>query len=758
MKKIISLLLAAVMLLSLSAVSAFAANGPMPTDPESWGGGARIGFSDYNSPNTAYVVNDHGEGLVIDNTVFPGASYDKSTNTLTLNNVDAQNHSLFIWYMGDDFKLKVEGTNNVGVIYVNNMFSIYNTILNIIGTGSLTVNENKEESVAISMWSEGDGGNARLSVADSVTLHLYAGGTSEDTVRVIATKAGTAAQAISVGGKGVDGVVGERVVYTDYEEANVMVVSNVDRQYTDGYVAKSKSDPTGKYSVSFWSEDGTRYVSHYVYVESLGLWVADPRFSGSSDQKSYTKEEFEKEYTIEQSSQPTKIRFTTDEREANKGWSVYQLKKDGKPDEVYGASPIWGSPGSTRDNPDSYTVYRLIWDAGQGIYVEDESFPYTNLTPVELEEAGYSFVSDTVEQQKTFRCWYNPAPFDEDNWQSSNEVMNRKSDPEGIYVQTGESYTKDEQGNRTNEKYIIQKVLYDAENDAYYVAERSTSSDTCFYVPFEEIGGEFSWATESVTRKKEIRYIDSYYNFNYYSYEAQLLEKDGDSSPFSAEPYRTAQGETYYSVHRLEKRENGHYYAVKWDPSESAVYGHDYTAEELTEKGFSFVMSDQDTPFTVTGSVSFGTYKKYTDDKGNTYAADWGDDVYAYADDDRAVTFGDTKFYYAEESDKDVSELISTEYEIETDLYSYYLRAKEYHHIDSGAAETYMIGDVDGDNEVTILDATALQRRLADIPTKSYNEKAADVDGEAGVSILDATAIQRWLAGFPGHESIGTYA
>ena len=68
---------------------------------------------------------------------------------------------------------------------------------------------------------------------------------------------------------------------------------------------------------------------------------------------------------------------------------------------------------------------------------------------------------------------------------------------------------------------------------------------------------------------------------------------------------------------------------------------------------------------------------------------------------------------------------------------------------------TYIVGDADGDKEVTILDATAIQRHLADIPTKAYDEKAADVDGEKGVSILDATAIQRWLAGFSDGYNIG---
>ena len=61
--------------------------------------------------------------------------------------------------------------------------------------------------------------------------------------------------------------------------------------------------------------------------------------------------------------------------------------------------------------------------------------------------------------------------------------------------------------------------------------------------------------------------------------------------------------------------------------------------------------------------------------------------------------------------------------------------------------ECILLGDADGDGFVTILDATCIQRRLADLPVESFVETAADVDGD-GLSIIDATLIQRYLAGF----------
>lgn len=66
-----------------------------------------------------------------------------------------------------------------------------------------------------------------------------------------------------------------------------------------------------------------------------------------------------------------------------------------------------------------------------------------------------------------------------------------------------------------------------------------------------------------------------------------------------------------------------------------------------------------------------------------------------------------------------------------------------------------LLGDVDGDGEVTIIDATFIQRKLAGIAVSPYVEAAADTDGDTVVTIIDATFIQRKLAGLPSNENIG---
>lgn len=71
-------------------------------------------------------------------------------------------------------------------------------------------------------------------------------------------------------------------------------------------------------------------------------------------------------------------------------------------------------------------------------------------------------------------------------------------------------------------------------------------------------------------------------------------------------------------------------------------------------------------------------------------------------------------------------------------------------------ADVSLRGDADGDGEVTIVDATRIQRVLAGIehdPDGSVASRA-NVTGEE-LNIMDANAIQRWLAGIDNKFSVG---
>lgn len=69
----------------------------------------------------------------------------------------------------------------------------------------------------------------------------------------------------------------------------------------------------------------------------------------------------------------------------------------------------------------------------------------------------------------------------------------------------------------------------------------------------------------------------------------------------------------------------------------------------------------------------------------------------------------------------------------------------------------YYLGDADWDDNITAMDATKIQRHLAEMlgPNDPINKRAADVDGDGEVTILDVTIIQRYLAQFSVAYPIG---
>jgi len=67
-----------------------------------------------------------------------------------------------------------------------------------------------------------------------------------------------------------------------------------------------------------------------------------------------------------------------------------------------------------------------------------------------------------------------------------------------------------------------------------------------------------------------------------------------------------------------------------------------------------------------------------------------------------------------------------------------------------------LLGDADGDREITVLDVTAIQRMLADLTqTAVVNEIAADVDQNGVLEIPDATWLQRYLSYMDTNFPIG---
>lgn len=97
-----------------------------------------------------------------------GAVYDKKTNTLTLTNYKNANTIIYVNEMGDDFKIRVVGTNEI--LSINVWGSLYKGSLEITGTGSLTLNKSKEEPAAILLYGIDD---SHVRVEAGVTFKAY---------------------------------------------------------------------------------------------------------------------------------------------------------------------------------------------------------------------------------------------------------------------------------------------------------------------------------------------------------------------------------------------------------------------------------------------------------------------------------------------------------------------------------------------------------------------------------------------------------
>ena len=75
-----------------------------------------------------------------------------------------------------------------------------------------------------------------------------------------------------------------------------------------------------------------------------------------------------------------------------------------------------------------------------------------------------------------------------------------------------------------------------------------------------------------------------------------------------------------------------------------------------------------------------------------------------------------------------------------------------------GIDSTYegKLGDADGDNQINVKDATAIQKHVASIITLSdITRYRCDVDKNESLNVKDATAIQKWVAGLLPDSDIG---
>ncbi len=254
-RKIIALLVLFCMALEMFGVPVLAAN----NGPSS--GEMSAAWVQLIQGNTSQVLYSSGGK----SDKVEGAAYDKSTNTITLTNYNHPDTSLNTNEMGDDLKLRLVGKNSISALVVWGFG--WGGNLEIIGDGSLTINENKKSSVAIQFMAEGTAGTLKVGHTATVTAYKMpdAPGINTYSAEFIATTSKTipfsgnleTKLALTPG----SGVEGER-------ELTENVVTEA-RYAAKTWQVATKGNDGKKYGIEFGSVGFGEYEKKYAWIYEL---------------------------------------------------------------------------------------------------------------------------------------------------------------------------------------------------------------------------------------------------------------------------------------------------------------------------------------------------------------------------------------------------------------------------------------------------------------------------------------------------------
>ena len=160
-KKMMAFCFAFLMAFVMFGSSVEAANGPNEQD---WSSAYIVIDDGSANPKQLYNANKSVTISTVKN-----IRYDKKTNTLTLNGYQEAEKRIVANEMGDDFKVKVVGNNQIQGIAVWGYS--YGGSLTLEGNGSLEINKNRVQGEPIFLMAEE--ANAQFKVKQGVTLKVY---------------------------------------------------------------------------------------------------------------------------------------------------------------------------------------------------------------------------------------------------------------------------------------------------------------------------------------------------------------------------------------------------------------------------------------------------------------------------------------------------------------------------------------------------------------------------------------------------------
>ena len=260
--KKVSLMLAVLCMWVGCVMTVQAANGPNTGEYSA----AYINIYNRGGTNTNHFVYVTGSQKA---ETVKGAVYDKKTNTLTLTNYKHPTMSIEANEMGDDFKIKLVGDNQIKSLIVWGYG--YGGSVEILGDGTLTINKNKGKNCGITMQPEGT--KAVLKVSGKAVVDVYAGTDKMPFyVNSISEKYKKCVDADT------DKTLKTEAAYTDrYIMHHVVCLS--DTPYVLDVYTKD-GDANSKYAIQIY--DTSYYIYKLIYCKSLNLYYAHEIEYGNS--------------------------------------------------------------------------------------------------------------------------------------------------------------------------------------------------------------------------------------------------------------------------------------------------------------------------------------------------------------------------------------------------------------------------------------------------------------------------------------------
>ena len=190
-----------------------------------------------------------------------GAVYDKKTNTLTLTNYKHPTMSIEANEMGDDFKIKLVGDNQIKSLIVWGYG--YGGSVEILGDGTLTINKNKGKNCGITMQPEGT--KAVLKVSGKAVVDVYAGTDKMPFyVNSISEEYKNCVDADT------DKTLKTEAAYTDRYITHPVVWLSDEPSVFEVYM--KDGDAKSKYAIDMY--DTSYYIYKLIYCKSLNLYYA----------------------------------------------------------------------------------------------------------------------------------------------------------------------------------------------------------------------------------------------------------------------------------------------------------------------------------------------------------------------------------------------------------------------------------------------------------------------------------------------------